>query len=257
MEEKKYVIYKYTNIINGKNYIGQTTQKIKYRAKSNGSGYKDCPNFWQAIQKYGWNNFRLEILDWCASQTNADELEQQYIQKYKTNVKEHGYNISGGGQKNHLIAEETKNKIREKKIERDKTTPKRHWTKEQIAKQTEARMKSPLYWESRKKVAEKMSGRTRPKEVGLKISLAKKGQKPSVLAIKKNIEVNSKPINQYDKNSHECIQTFSSIKNAVKSLFNISILTEQQIRSKISNICSVCKGKHKIAYGYCWEYKKD
>ena len=57
-------IYKYT-APNGKSYIGQTINSLKTRAKNiiSGTGYKKCTLFWKAIQKYGWNNFQVEILE--------------------------------------------------------------------------------------------------------------------------------------------------------------------------------------------------
>ena len=50
------VIYMHRNLINNKVYIGQTIQKPEYRWNK-GKGYKDSSLFYNAIQKYGWNNF--------------------------------------------------------------------------------------------------------------------------------------------------------------------------------------------------------
>lgn len=57
-----YKVYKHTNQINGKSYVGITCQKPEYRWGTDGQGYKECPFFWNAIQKYGWNNFSHEII---------------------------------------------------------------------------------------------------------------------------------------------------------------------------------------------------
>lgn len=46
---KKFVIYKHTNLINNKIYIGQTRQKPEYRWGSEGQGYKNSPHFYSAI----------------------------------------------------------------------------------------------------------------------------------------------------------------------------------------------------------------
>lgn len=46
---KKFVIYKHTNLINNKIYIGQTCQKPEYRWGSEGQGYKNSPHFYAAI----------------------------------------------------------------------------------------------------------------------------------------------------------------------------------------------------------------
>lgn len=88
-----YKIYKYTNKINGKVYIGQTRQSITARAMGKGWGYKKCPHFFNAIQKYGWENFVCEILHENLNRSDADILEQQYIDQFK----DHSYNIDKGG----------------------------------------------------------------------------------------------------------------------------------------------------------------
>lgn len=97
MENKKWIIYKHENLINGKVYIGQTCTNIKQRSW-NGEGYKECPYFWKAICKYGWDNFSHEILhDNIKTQDEANKLEIKYIEKYKSTNPEYGYNISLGG----------------------------------------------------------------------------------------------------------------------------------------------------------------
>ena len=53
-------IYRYISPSN-KNYIGQTTKSLKERAKNNGNGYKNCSVFYNAILKYGFKNFKIEI----------------------------------------------------------------------------------------------------------------------------------------------------------------------------------------------------
>ena len=62
-----WTIYKHTNKINGKIYIGQTHYKNVNERFKNGLGYKRSDGkysyFWEAIQKYGWNNFSHEILE--------------------------------------------------------------------------------------------------------------------------------------------------------------------------------------------------
>ena len=61
--EHNYKIYMHKNKINGKVYIGQTSKSLDERCGKNGSGYIGCIRFYNAIQKYGWNNFEHEIIE--------------------------------------------------------------------------------------------------------------------------------------------------------------------------------------------------
>lgn len=96
--EKKYKIYVYTNKINNKKYVGQTCVTLYERAEKNGIGYKNCSRFWNAIQKYGWENFEPEILYDNLTKEEADTLEIQTIASLHTQNDKYGYNIRGGGQ---------------------------------------------------------------------------------------------------------------------------------------------------------------
>lgn len=85
-------IYCYTSPSN-KRYIGQTKTTLKERAQKNGKGYKNCKAFDNAIKKYGWENFSVEILQEVPLDV-LDETEIQYILFYDTINPEKGYNIS-------------------------------------------------------------------------------------------------------------------------------------------------------------------
>lgn len=90
-------IYKYTSP-SEKCYIGQTCKNTQaQRAGHQGSGYKSCTAFWRAIQKYGWNNFKYEILEQVESHEEANEKEKYYISMYRSNQSQYGYNIYEGG----------------------------------------------------------------------------------------------------------------------------------------------------------------
>ena len=98
---KKYLIYKHTNKINGKSYIGKTCQSVQERWRKDGIGYqKSSPIFWQAIQKYGWDNFEHSILEQNLSEKEVNEREKYWIKFYDCCVldgKDKGYNIDRGG----------------------------------------------------------------------------------------------------------------------------------------------------------------
>lgn len=110
-----YSIYCHTNKLNGKKYIGQTKQSLERRFEK-GKAYKNCVLFYNAIQKYGWENFEHEILETNLSLEDANVREAYYISLYGLTDPQKGYNIYTGGKNfKHIITEETKRKISETK----------------------------------------------------------------------------------------------------------------------------------------------
>lgn len=110
---KQYIVYMHRNKINNKVYIGLTTQTAQNRWRSQGQGYKSQEKFYNAIQKYGWENFEHIILFENLSAQEAAQKEQELIQLFNSIY--NGYNISPGGIiTNH--SEETKEKIRQAMI---------------------------------------------------------------------------------------------------------------------------------------------
>lgn len=95
MESKNFLIYKHTNRINNKVYIGITSQNPEKRWKNNGYGYKNQPKFYNAILKYGWDNFSHEVINDNLSEEECMELEIKLIEEY--NSINNGYNQRVGG----------------------------------------------------------------------------------------------------------------------------------------------------------------
>lgn len=84
------IIYKITNLINNKIYIGKKIiDKIDYF----GSGILIN----RSIQKYGIENFKKEIIDEVLSIKELNEKEKYWIQYFNSNDLTIGYNISNGG----------------------------------------------------------------------------------------------------------------------------------------------------------------
>ena len=65
---------------NNKKYCGYTPQELKDRWK-NGRGYIKCPLVYKAIQKYGWNNVKKELIFETFNQNAAYEKEKEIITK--------------------------------------------------------------------------------------------------------------------------------------------------------------------------------
>lgn len=108
------LIYKATNLINGKVYIGQTTKTLEERMKRHKQDSKKYDTyFYRAINKYGWNNFIWEIIhDNINDEDELDRLEEYYISLYQSfDNKEKGYNTQSGG-KHFKITKEERQKRR-------------------------------------------------------------------------------------------------------------------------------------------------
>jgi len=85
------IIYKTTNIINGKIYIGQTANNNETYL---GSGVK----IYEAIRKYGKENFKREVIDRASCLSELAEKEKHWIKFYDSQNPMIGYNIAFGGQ---------------------------------------------------------------------------------------------------------------------------------------------------------------
>jgi hypothetical protein len=128
MSNIKGYIYIHKNKINNLCYIGQTNNPKK-RFKYEGIYYKDSPKFWNAIQKYGLNNFEHIVLP--TIYTTQQELDQAEIDMIKElDSYNNGYNLTEGGKyikrtpemikkfsekrKGHIVTKETREKLSKK-----------------------------------------------------------------------------------------------------------------------------------------------
>lgn len=89
-------IYKITNKVNGKVYIGQTTQGIRKRWSQHCCA-EGCPKLHRAILKYGKRNFSVQRIDVASNKEEANQKEMYWIEQYDSANHEHGYNLSLGG----------------------------------------------------------------------------------------------------------------------------------------------------------------
>lgn len=88
----------HVNTINNKRYIGITCQTPENRWRSDGSGYARSSHFWNAIQKYGWDNFKHIIVLQNETFEYACSVEKCLIKHYKTKDPKYGYNLTDGGE---------------------------------------------------------------------------------------------------------------------------------------------------------------
>lgn len=102
-------IYKITNLVNNKIYIGQTIQTTRIRFNQH------CTNktmlIGKAIQKHGRENFKIEVINEFATIDELNYFEEYYIRELNSLVP-HGYNLDSGG-KNCIVHEDTRKKMAE------------------------------------------------------------------------------------------------------------------------------------------------
>lgn len=93
-------IYKITNKVNGKIYIGQTSSSLEIRWRGHKDRSKTKCNYplYRSIRKYGIENFHIELLQSCNSREELLNLEIDYIKKLNS-LAPNGYNLclSAGG----------------------------------------------------------------------------------------------------------------------------------------------------------------
>lgn len=218
-----YIVYMHTSPSN-KKYIGITSQAPNRRWRKNGEGYKDHVYFWRAIQKYGWNNFKHEILFANLTKKEAEQKEIDLIAYYNSNNADFGYNMSVGGEsgsKGYKYTDEQKKHMSEVHKGEKNGMYGKHHTKETIEKERTIHLRENL-----------------SESTIYKMSMAKKGKKRDRQAVEKQIETIS--------NKVICLETsvtYSGTKEAGR-LNNIDS----------SSIAKVCRGERETAGGFHWRY---
>lgn len=217
MPTQNYSVYKHTSP-NGKIYIGITGQKPENRWR-NGSGYKGCDRFNNAICKYGWENIKHEILYTGFSKAQAEQKEIELIRIFDSTNDKNGYNIENGGNVSGSHSKQTKLKISNSNTGKKRTSE----FKEAIRE----RMTGKKYW----------LGRTHSSKSIEKM----KGVRPSMLGSKNK---KSKVVEQRDLCGN-LLRTYESA-NLAEKLFTHG--------KRPCNVSACCRGKLKTAYGYIWRY---
>jgi group I intron endonuclease len=103
------IIYKTTNLVNGKIYIGQDSK--------NNPNYLGSGTLLKlSIKKYGKENFIKEILEHCNSREELNIREEYWVTNLKSMNRSIGYNLKSGGNQNILFSEESIDKIRKSRL---------------------------------------------------------------------------------------------------------------------------------------------
>lgn len=234
-------IYKFTNRINDKVYIGQT-YNLQTRLNSHKSKALNTKNkFYNAIRKYGWENFELSILSTITANTKEelssllDKLEIEYIKQY--NSYKSGYNSTLGGhsKRGYKLSEEFSEKCKSRTYSDD--------TRKKMSISAKNRIISE---ETRLKLRNSAIKRNFSKYRELTTSSRNK-------AIKRALGV---PVLQLDVNFN-IINRFDSISDAIKYIKN-SIspnLTLVGIRKGLLRHCTD-ETKKLLYKGFIWKYDR-
>lgn len=231
-------IYKITNKINGKSYIGKTNNIIR-RWKEHRYGHGGTAILSKAFAKYGLDNFEFSIINEQKYETVEElnkrlpELEVYYIGIY--NTFKNGYNatIGGDGISFYKHSKETIERIRESN--KGKVIP-----EERLKKMRVAMLGKHHTTETKEKIRKALL--TRDHTIYEKVSAKMKGRHRDPDMIMKAAAKRRKPILQYDKYGN-FLREYSG---AVELEYNTT-----------ANIIACCKGKIKSAYGYIWRYRRE
>ena len=219
-----YTVYQHKNKINGKVYIGITSQKPEQRWR-NGEGYKSSPHFYSAIQKYGWDNFEHNILFVELTKEQACLKEQELIKEFNSMNREYGYNSTSGGDI-FVMNEETKQKISQALIGNQNNLG--HSCSE----------------EKKKKISEAQKGREFTEEHKQKLSEAAKNRHVPCSEEKKQTlkeKSHKKPVYCEELN-----KVFESVQECGR-----------QLGIPATNITKLCNGRGKTLKGYHLRYYND
>lgn len=235
---KEYIVYCHILKLDGRKYIGITSQKPKKRWNY-GNGYTSY--FKNAIKKYGWNNFDHQILYEHLTEEEAINKEIELIEEMQLNDRTKGFNICKGGQ----------------------GTNGYRFTKKDIDKMSKSHIGKKLSDEQKEKISialkeyyshipKKPKPEPKPKgrksgfhlteETKEKLRQANLGKKQSDKTILKRTKHFYKSIDMLTIDG-KYIKTFPSIIEA-----------SNETNTHRGHITEVCKGKRISANNYKWRY---
>lgn len=231
---KVFHVYKITNTVNGKLYVGITQNGYKRRfaahLRHSKGGRKSCRALYSAINKYGESSFKVELIETCKNRDELNKREIFWIKKLNT-LSPNGYNLTEGGDAG-VMSDETK-AIMSERMKGIKPDDKVY----------EAQLKARLDpIREAKRLRNIRIAMNRP-EVRLATSERQKGVKKSpshIIAIREAIASRIK-----------CVETgveFDTISSAVKWIRNTT-----EYKASTAKICRALKRSDYTAYGYHWE----
>ena len=293
--ERKFIIYKITNLINGKIYIGKTIQRLSKRMAQH-RRTKTTP-LARAIKKYTWEKFKVDVVEECNDFKELNEREKFWIAHYNCKVPE-GYNLADGGEGPTGYAKplETRKKISESRKgfkHTDETKRKMSEARKKYFENPEARENLARFArqrhhtdETKAKISAIGKGRHHTDEAKAKISAHNKGLKRSPESKANIIEAAKKRAQTEEGKAHLLAASKKAVEMAKQGLCKRSEETKRKIslsrkdkkrvrcietgeifeslseaarkyNSRHSDISRACRGLRNVAGGKHWEFVDD
>jgi predicted GIY-YIG superfamily endonuclease len=292
---KTYEVYKITNLVNNKLYIGITNQGFKTR------WYKHCSDsihgsefpLHNALRKYGIDNFSVEVLEVCDTIEQLKQQERYWITELKSRTTENGYNLTDGGDGTFGCkhSDKTKDKIRQKALDRslDKSyidyLRKTRFKNKEVAQYDlegnfitnfiSASEAAREFNVTRTSISNCASGKTKSAANYIWKYTGSISEKPKPIIKEKVKRVTSEEIKQKISESNKLSwteerKTRQSVNNPknkpilqytltgefVKEYYNVSDAVKAVGATTHTNIAKCARGTRKKACGYIWKYKE-
>jgi group I intron endonuclease len=231
------IVYKIENKLNGKQYIGQTIRALKERWIEHCKKTSDCSAIANAIQKYGKENFSIDILYTTNSVDMLNRKEQEFIKKFNT-LRPKGYNLTTGGL-NFIRSEETKRKLSERQ-----KGDKNHMFGKKASSRTRRKMSISHFGERNH-----FYGKTHSKETKVKLSAYRKSQKCPRLGTK-----HTKQSKELMSRSHKGQGQKRIICHETNQVFDAIYLAAKAIGASPCTLSNALTGKIKTCKGYTFSY---
>lgn len=244
-----YKVYVHINKINGKLYIGQTSEDdLSRRFGKNGQYYHNSSYFYHAIQKYGWDNFEHILLIDNLDLEMANIIEEELIKKYKSNDHHFGYNLkSGGHNSNH--SQRTKDKISKAHV--GKFTGSMNGRSKRICQYDIKTKKLIKTYESIREASFIFGSTTT-------ISGCCNGLFNQAYGCVWAFEGEKPKFEFKDKRNNKAKRVIQKTLNGeVINIYRSTIDAEKSTGIDRSRICRCCNGKQSVAGDYFWEYEKE
>ena len=187
-------------------------------SRRKGGTTEHCPHMMAAIEKYGWNNIRHDIIAQGLTKEEAEESEIKYIALYKSNDRRYGYNIESGGSAPGRMSAQTREKIASRM--RGDNNPTVRYGHPFKGKKHSQEAKEKMSRAASARIGRYVSDETKAK-------LREKQKKRAVI----------------DTITGERYQGIQEAADATGTT--------------ATKVCAVCKGRRKSEHGHVWKYAEE